>query len=147
MNLSQGFDRLNRRSIGLALGLGLVIWLINLLVAVMILLALGAPLTWAQCTLAAAVAMGLGLLPIRSALGLGTGDALWAGALMLTGLDLTSAVALTLGVRLVQMVLVGLDGGLGLTLGLISRNGPVKAEAGEYPVEPHQLESQKIAGR
>lgn len=103
-------------AIAATLASALIIWSINITVVVLTLLAFNAPITLAECIFASIMGTTLNLLPIRAPLGLGTGDTIWAAVLMLLHVAVPTAVALAIGVRVVQMLLVGIDGGVGLLI-------------------------------
>jgi len=97
----------------LTVALGLVIWAGNVGSFVLVILAFPVEIPWDAAMMATCIALGINLLPLRAPLGLGTGDAAWTGAFILYGLPTDQAIALTLAVRLVQMVMIGIDGLVG----------------------------------
>jgi uncharacterized membrane protein YbhN (UPF0104 family) len=99
----------------------MLLWLVNIGVAVLSLYALNAPLTFVEAATASTAVLTLNLLPIRAPLGIGTGEAAWAGVLVVFGTPLSMAIALAIGVRLIQMLLVGVDGLLGMGISVAHR--------------------------
>jgi len=121
------------RSPGLLMVLFLIAvltWSTNIAVSVLALIAFDAPLGVTACILACGIAAVLDLIPIRTPLGLGTVDAARAGSLVLVGAEPSTAVALAVGVRLVQFMLLIVSGGLGLGLSL---RGSRTRAAGDDP--------------
>ena len=119
-DLRKGLARIDAPgAIGWTLVAAIAIWALNIASQVATLLAFAAPLRIAEGVLATVLVLGVNLLPIRTPLGLGTGDVAWTGVFVLLGMDIDAAVALALGMRLVQMLLIGLDGAIGLLLPLL----------------------------
>jgi uncharacterized membrane protein YbhN (UPF0104 family) len=54
-------------------------------------------------------------MPITPPLGIGATDAVWVGSLMLLGVPQETALALAIGMRMHQMVSIGIEGGIGLS--------------------------------
>jgi uncharacterized membrane protein YbhN (UPF0104 family) len=100
------------------LGFSLLIWAANMYMMVFALLTFHTPLTLSQCAVVVGLALTIGLLPVRGPLGLGTGDATWIAALILFDIPAPEAIALALGMRLILMLLTGLEGGAGFVLSL-----------------------------
>jgi len=96
--------------------LGLPVWLSLITFFVLTAAAFGAGLALPQLVIATMLVIAIQSLPIRAPLAIGTGDAAWVGALALMGLPVSSAAAIALGIRLVQMLLVFLDGAVGYVI-------------------------------
>ena len=87
--------------------------------------ALNTPLDPGKCAIAALGVLVIGLLPVHPPLRIGTGDAAWAGMLMLLGMDTQAAILLAIGLRLAILSLTILECGVGLLLLAFSgRGGP-----------------------
>jgi uncharacterized membrane protein YbhN (UPF0104 family) len=115
IRLGLGHLRSRRRLLRVIVA-SLLVWIANLGTAALALWAFSPPLSFVACAFACGLAISLNLLPIRAPLGLGTGDAMWAGSLALMGVEAGEAVALALGLRVVQLLVTGIDGLLGLLL-------------------------------
>ena len=101
----------------------LLVWTANIGMTTCALLACGAPISACDAALASVIVLAFNLLPIRPPLALGTGDAAWAGTLVLLGVGTAEAIALALGVRLVQMLVTAMDGCIGVAVPTIDRSG------------------------
>jgi uncharacterized membrane protein YbhN (UPF0104 family) len=100
------------------LGFSVLVWVANMYMMVFALLTFHTPLSLSQCAVVVGLALTISLLPVRGPLGLGTGDATWVAALILFDIPAPEAIALALGVRLIQMLITGLEGGVGFALSL-----------------------------
>ncbi len=110
----QGFRHLgDRLRVLKASALALAIWAAIGLVATVVQIAFGSPLSLDRCFVVGLSVLVITLLPIHGPLGLGTYDASWVGSMILAGVEPGEAVALALCARLVLIGAVLLDAGLG----------------------------------
>ncbi|MDA8019773.1 MAG: flippase-like domain-containing protein [Thermoanaerobaculia bacterium] len=79
-------------------------------------LAFGSPLPWHVCWLFSAAVLGVTMLPVHGPLGLGTVEVSWVGLMVLFEVPTSEAIAIALGIRLVTLVILLLDGAIGALL-------------------------------
>lgn len=105
-----------------ATGLGVALWASLTAVSTSAQLAFGTPLTLPQCVLVAALALAYSMLPINPPMGIGAGEAVWTGLMVLFGVDPSEAIALAITIRVLIILTACAEGLLGLTL-LATRRG------------------------
>ena len=70
---------------------------------------------WDRALIATFV-LGLSILPINAPLGLGSGETIWAGVMVVFGLPLQQAVTLALGIRIIVLMISCFEGAIGLLI-------------------------------
>ncbi|HSR18189.1 MAG TPA: lysylphosphatidylglycerol synthase transmembrane domain-containing protein, partial [Ignavibacteriaceae bacterium] len=106
------------------IGLSIVVWCMLILFDTFTLFAFNIPLNFLECFLASIAVYSISLLPINAPFNLGTGEALWAGVLVLSGIDSTLAVSIALSIRLVNIIVLLAEGLIGSILFLqVEREG------------------------
>ena len=107
------------RETSLALIVAILISSANAAIMVCGLKLAGVAISWSEAAFISITVMAINLLPIRAPLGLGTGEAIWAGVLLLFGFGAGSAIAAAVGVRLVLMSVILVDGVIGYCIAMI----------------------------
>jgi len=110
----EGVRHLSFGGLLMALFMGLLIAVVNILTCTVILLGFDPGLPLLTALLAPGVALLLNLAPVTPPLGIGATDAIWVGSLMMLGVSAEAALPLTVGMRLHQMVSVAIEGSIGL---------------------------------
>lgn len=100
------------RTMFLALG----IWVCMVGFSVLVQVALGTPLGLLECAVVALGALSASLLPIHAPLGIGTGDAVWTGVMVLVGVDVDTALPLAIGIRLTSLASLLVESLLGAAI-------------------------------
>ena len=90
-------------------------------------LAFASPLPWTLCWLASAVVLAVTMLPVHGPLGLGTLEVSWVGLMALYDVPVPDAVGIAVGLRLLSLAIILVDGLLGLAL-LSFRASPAAAD-------------------
>ncbi|MCP4326898.1 MAG: flippase-like domain-containing protein [Alphaproteobacteria bacterium] len=129
-----GVHRINNTRRIAACGiLSMLLWGIAIAVPTILQFAFEVPLAALDCLLISLIVLVASMLPVHAPLSLGTGDLIWAGALMLFGLPETEAIVLAISIRLSLIALICLEGGIG-TMILLGRQPP-PAHQGTAPDE------------
>lgn len=104
---------------------GLMIWGSLIGSAVLTQMAFGTPLGIEAAFLAAVFAASFSVIPVNAPLAVGTGEIMWAGAMVLVGLPLEVAIPLAISVRLSALAVMLIEATFGgvLLIGLASRAG------------------------
>lgn len=105
-----------RREAAAVLLLSLMLWFFLIAFPVALLKALNAPLSTHEGLVVAGIMAIVSMLPVHGPLGLGTGDGAWASLLAMTGLSFSAAVTIALGIRILSLGLVAVDGIIGALL-------------------------------
>lgn len=79
-------------------------------------LAFASPLPWTLCWLLSAVVLAVTMLPVHGPLGLGTLEVSWVALMSLYDVPVPEAVGIALGIRLLSLAIILVDGALGLAL-------------------------------
>jgi len=79
-------------------------------------LALASPLPWLQCALISVMILAVAMLPIHGPLGLGTFEVTWVGLMAWYDVPVPQAAGIAVGIRLLGLVLILIDGALGSLL-------------------------------
>lgn len=85
-------------------------------------LAFGTPLHFRDSCLLSVAVLIITLLPINAPLGIGTGEAAWAGLMIIFGVEAAEAIAIAISVRLVFISVIMTDGLIGVSLLLVRRS-------------------------
>lgn len=107
------------RSVQLFLGtlaLTALIWGALATLTIFAQLAFSTPLPIWSCFFASVTVFAIGLLPVHSPLGIGTGEAAWVGAMMLLDVGADEAITIAISVRLVTLSSLGIEGLIGYFL-------------------------------
>jgi uncharacterized membrane protein YbhN (UPF0104 family) len=64
----------------------------------------------------------LSLIPINTPLNIGTDEAAWTGALLMSGLNLNESISIAVSMRVVSMLILFTDGLIGLTILSLKKN-------------------------
>jgi len=68
----------------------------------------------------------LSLIPINTPLSIGTDEAAWTGALMLSGLNMNESVSIALSMRVISMLILFTDGIIGLTILSLKKSSDIE---------------------
>lgn len=102
--------------------LAVLIWGAIVMVSIFAQLTFDTPLNLEDSLLASVAVLAISLLPIHAPLAIGTIDAAWVGVMTMLGVDPPLAIGLAIGVRLVIVSLMIIDGLLGFFLLLVHAN-------------------------
>ncbi|MGE4652198.1 MAG: lysylphosphatidylglycerol synthase domain-containing protein, partial [Myxococcota bacterium] len=109
----------------------LAVWGSMLACVTLFQLALGSPLSVDGCFRAAVAISVVSLLPVHAPMTIGTGEAAWTGIMVASGMAMEPAILMALGIRVLSLVLLSVDSGMGaLLFGLRGGSGVSPAGGG-----------------
>lgn len=119
----KGLERIHRlRAFLRTIALSMLIWGAMVMLATFAQIAFGTPLHFRNCYLVSVAVLAISLLPIHAPMGIGTGEAAWAGLMMMSGIDPGEAIAIAISIRLVSISVIMTDGLIGFSFQMVRRN-------------------------